>query len=89
MKPPGVVNIPQIDREGERVKKVNWCKFPDDGYLGNSAMGRYDWHGNCLSLRQYYPKLDLVSSVEKEILKGQSLLGSFFTLPSPLNHGVR
>ena len=66
---------------------MNRRKFPDNGCLGNSAMGRYDWHGNCLSLSQYYPKLDLASSVEKKILKGQRLLGSFFTLPSPLNHG--
>jgi hypothetical protein len=36
-----------------------------------------------------YPKFDLASSVERKSFKGQSFLGSFFTLPSPLNQEVK
>ena len=69
--------------------KMNRRKLPYNGRLENSARGMYNWHRNCCLQPWNYPKVDLASSVEEKSLKGQSFLGSFFTLPSPLNHGVR
>ncbi len=65
-------------------------KLSYNGGLGRSFIrGVCNWHGNCCLVVMDYPRLDLASSVERKALKGQSLLGSFFTLPSLLNQGVR